>query len=384
MARLDVDIAIVGAGAVGLAATLALAARGREVALIGEVASRRDGRTVALMDGSTRFLDRLGVWDAIAPHGAPLARLTIIDDTGSLLRAPPVSFHAGEIGLAAFGVNVEAATLTRILTEEAARRPGVTLVPSPVEAIAIGPQAVTLACANGPIVARLVVGADGRQSLTRESAGIRSRSWSYPQAAITAILSHDRDHRDTSTEFHTRNGPFTLVPLPGRHASLVWLTEPARARQLSELDDEAIALAAERQAQSLLGAMRLAGPRGCVPMAGLSVERFTAERVAIAGEAAHVFPPIGAQGLNLGLRDAADLVRALDLADDPGDPACLAAYERARRLDVATRTAAVDALNRSLLAGFLPIDMTRSAGLAALSAIGPLRRFVMRQGLGGG
>ena len=228
-----------------------------------------------------------------------------------------------------------------------------------------------------------MAGADGRSSPVREAAGITSRPWDYDQAAVTAILAHDRSHRDTSTEFHTRNGPFTLVPLQGRRSSLVWLTKPDHARRLSAMEPDAFALAVERQAQSMLGRMRLDGPRGLVPMSGLSVDRFTAPRIALLGEAAHVFPPIGAQGLNLGLRDAAALAKALgEPGGDAGGPAGLAAYEASRGPDVRTRTTAVDVLNRSLLAGLMPVDALRGAGLMALASIGPLRRFVMRQGLG--
>jgi 2-octaprenyl-6-methoxyphenol hydroxylase len=130
--------------------------------------------------------------------------------------------------------------------------------------------------------------------------------------------------------------------------------------------------------------MRVAGPRGRVPMSGLSVDRFAAERVVLIGEAAHVFPPIGAQGLNLGLRDVMALRDAVRRAIDPGGDAVIAAYDRARRADVRLRTGAVDALNRTLLADILPADLLRGAGLLALSRIGPLRRVVMRQGLAGG
>jgi 2-octaprenyl-6-methoxyphenol hydroxylase len=128
--------------------------------------------------------------------------------------------------------------------------------------------------------------------------------------------------------------------------------------------------------------MTVAGARGRVPMGGLSVERFGAGRMALIGEAAHVFPPIGAQGLNLGLRDVADLRAALEGAADPGGDGVLAAYDRARRADVRLRTGAVDMLNRTLLTDLVPADLLRGAGLLALSRIGPLRRFVMRQGVG--
>jgi 2-octaprenyl-6-methoxyphenol hydroxylase len=198
------------------------------------------------------------------------------------------------------------------------------------------------------------------------------------------MFSHRREHGDASTEFHTRKGPCTLVPLPGRRSSLVWLLDPTEADKVAGLDAAAFALRVEQRTHSLLGAMTLAGPRGRVPMGGLSVERFAAARMALVGEAAHVFPPIGAQGLNLGLRDVAALCEAVQHAGDPGDAATMARYDAARRTDVRLRTGAVDALNRTLLTDLLPADLLRGAGLLALSRIGPLRRLAMRQGLAGG
>jgi 2-octaprenyl-6-methoxyphenol hydroxylase len=172
--------------------------------------------------------------------------------------------------------------------------------------------------------------------------------------------------------------------MSGRRSSLVWLLEPLEAERIAGLDDPSFAREVERRTHSILGAMTLAGPRGRVPMGGLSVDRFSAARMALIGEAAHVFPPIGAQGLNLGLRDVAALRDAVAGADDPGADAALAAYDRSRQADVRLRTGAVDALNRTLLIDLLPADLMRGAGLLALSRIAPLRRLVMRQGLAGG
>ena len=380
-------VAVVGAGAAGLSLALALARDGVPTALVGRHAPVADGRTVALLDGSVRFLDALGVWPALAPHASPLAELHIVDDTGSLFRPPPARFVATEIGLEAFGWNVESARLVEGLRAEAREAPNLTLFEADAEGFSAGEAQATLTLAGGATLsARLVVGAGGARSRLREAAGIVPRTWSYPQGAVTTILAHARPHRDVSTEFHTRQGPFTLVPLPGGYrSSLVWVMGEGPARRMADLDDAALARAVERQAQAMLGSMRIDGPRGLVPMRGLSLSSPVAPRLALVGEAAHVFPPIGAQGLNLGLRDAAALrdavMRAVEDGRDPGSRAALDAFARGRRLDARLRTTAVDALNRSLLAGLLPVDALRGLGLLAMTTIGPLRRLVMREGV---
>jgi 2-octaprenyl-6-methoxyphenol hydroxylase len=378
------DIAIVGPGSVGTTAALALARAGYTVALIGPAAARRDGRTVALLERSWGLLDELGVTAALASEAAPLAKMRLVDDTGSLFRRPPTEFRASEIGLEQFGWNVETVTLNEALLRAVDGDEAITRFDGAVTDVSASAGAVLVTLTDGArIGARLVVGADGRRSAVRAATGVATREWSYPQTALTTIVRHDRDHRDVSTEFHTRHGPCTTVPLPGRRSSIVWMMAPEEAERHAAMDDKALGLAIEKRTRSILGRMTIDGPRGATPMGGLSVERFTAPRVALVGEAAHVFPPIGAQGLNLGMRDVQSLLDSIS-RDDPGAAGGLAAYEASRQGDVRTRTGAVDALNRSLLADFLPVDFARGFGLLALDTIAPLRRMVMRQGLNPG
>lgn len=380
------DVAVVGAGAAGLTAALTFGREGFRTCLVGEPPAASDGRTVALLDGSVRLLAALGLWPALAADAAPMVRMTLVDDTQSLFRPPPVTFAAGEIGLEAFGWNIANTALLHHLWAALRERGAVVVHGGRATGLSLRADRAVVDLENGgEVEAALAVAADGGHSRLREASGIPVRRWTYPQSALTAILAHDREHRDTSTEFHTRDGPFTLVPLPGRRSSLVWVTRPERGSTLLGLAADDLARAAERQAHSILGAMRLDGPRGLVPLSGLAARRLHGPRLALIGEAAHVLPPIGAQGLNLGLRDVAALRDALvegrRRGRDPGDHATLAAYGRSRGFDLGLRRAAIDGLNRSLLSDFLPVDLARGAGLALLGALGPLRRAVMREGV---
>ena len=400
------EILVAGAGTAGLVAAIALAQSGFATCLVGPLDTRPSARTVALLDGSVRLLENLGLWDAVAPDTAPLAIMRLVDDTGSLFAAPPVDFCAAEIGLEVFGHNIETHRLVAGLADIARKTPGLELVDQRVAKIVFGSQEVSVTCEDGAAFSgKLLVAADGRDSLARRTAPIPARTWSYPQMALTAVLAHARPHHSISTEFHTRAGPCTFVPLPAtadepHRSSLVWMMGEADAQTRNALEDVAFARAVERQAHMVLGTMQVAGARGKFPMAGLMAQRSSAKRLALVGEAAHVFPPIGAQGLNLGLRDVADLVdclTAVSRGDHPFDNVptrmplrldesarledALSRFDRLRRADIATRSFGVDALNRSLLSAFPAMDFLRGAGLVALAHLGPLRRAAMRAGI---
>ncbi|GGD88929.1 2-octaprenyl-6-methoxyphenol hydroxylase [Aureimonas endophytica] len=372
---------MVGGGLAGFSAAIAFAAEGFATALLAPPPGK-DHRSTALLGASVGFLDRLGVVGRLGASAQPLATMRIVDDTGRLLRAPTVEFKAGEIGLAAFGYNVLNSELNAALRARAAElAERLTIVESAARSFAVSEDEVRIDFEGGRVVAALAVAADGRNSLLRREAGIRLRDWHYPQAALVLNFEHDIAHNGVSTEFHTRTGPFTQVPLPGRRSSLVWVERPETAALLVDLKPERLAMTVEEKLHSILGTVRIDGPVQSFPLKGAVAETMTGRRVALIGETAHVFPPIGAQGLNLGLRDAADLARiAATARDDPGRRAVTLRYEAERRQDVLSRTLGVDLLNRSLLAGYLPIQAARSVGLAAMAAFGPLRRFAMREG----
>jgi 2-octaprenyl-6-methoxyphenol hydroxylase len=381
MKTISHDIAVVGAGSAGLATAIALRQAGFDAICAGPAphAAAPDRRTTALLTGSVRFLKRIGVWDAMAAAGEPLRALRLIDRTSRILRAPDTVFEAAEIGEEAFGYNIPNTAITKAMADAL---DGAFLATDGVTAIEPGAADVTLHLAEGPrLQAKLAVGADGRNSLCRRSAGIAVRSWSYDQTAIVCNFSHSRPHGGACTEYHYESGPFTVVPLPGDNSSLVWVARRKEAEALAALSGADFTRALSARLDGLLGTVTDTGPRGAFPLSGLIAKKLTGPRIALVGEAAHVMPPIGAQGLNLGLRDVADLADSISRSEDPGSPDVLARYESARRGDVLTRTYAADLLNRTLISANPLFQLARGAGLMALSMPGPLRRAAMRRGM---
>ncbi|MBR1287619.1 UbiH/UbiF family hydroxylase [Bradyrhizobium sp. AUGA SZCCT0177] len=380
------DTVVIGGGPAGLTAAIALAETGARTALLARRAPYADNRTTALLGASTDLLERLDVWRRCRDQAAALRTMRLVDDTGRLIRAPEVRFSSQEIGLDQFGYNIDNRTLMAALEERAAELSGLTRFDD--EAAAVDPQDAIVAIhtrAGGSLSARLVIGADGRQSLSREAAGIDVKRRDLHQSALTFNISHSRPHKNISTEFHTPHGPCVFVPLPGSRSSVVWVSAAKEAERLMALGDDELSDAAEKQSHSILGSVRVEPGRNLFPLSIESLRQFASHRVALVGESAHVLPPIGAQGLNMGLRDAADIAdiagQALSLGEDPGAPQVLARYQSARRADVASRMFAIDLANRSLLSDFLPVQSLRAVGLHLIGSFGPLRRLAMREGL---
>ncbi len=386
----DPEITIIGGGPIGCLTALCLARTLPETRVIRLITGRRtppeDGRSAALVGRSMAILRELGLEGAFRQNGAPLAGIRIIDVTGRLIRAPTTLFHASDAGQSDFGVSLSTARIVSLLMDAIGQCGQIQVLSLDITAIERSEGGFSLIDdAGSSHHAPFVIAADGQRSLAREAAGIPVRRWSYPQAALTFAVRHVLDHEDISTEFHTADGPFTLVPAGERASTVVWMTQPEQAERLLALDDGVFARAAERVCRSHLGKFTLESARGCYPMGGLMAERFTAPGLALVGETGHAFPPIGAQGMNLGFRDADTLAQACSTAFAAGAQHLtqdhLASWDMGRRRDAGLRTAGVDAFNRSLLSDLLPVAAARSIGLKALGSIAPLRRAVMRAGL---
>lgn len=304
----EFDIAVIGAGPAGQIAAIAMARGGRRVVLVGPEPDGSDRRTTALMDQSLAMMERLGLWQDLKAQAAPLAVMQIIDGTKRLLRAPTVAFRSAEISLDAFGYNIPNAALVSALAASVAAEPLITRKAVAAETIHIGTDAVTIGFDGGEVLtAAFAIGADGRRSKTRDSAGVGVKTWSYPQTAVVMNFAHTLPHQNISTEFHTESGPFTQVPLPGLRSSLVWVVTPKEADRLTSLSTEQLSGEVEARMQSMLGKVTVEDGVQAWPLSGMTARQYGKGRSAFIGEAGHAFPPIGAQGLNLSLRDIAVL-----------------------------------------------------------------------------
>jgi 2-octaprenyl-6-methoxyphenol hydroxylase len=385
MSPFDADAIVIGGGLAGTAAAIAVAQAGLHTIHLAPPAPP-DRRTSALMLPSVDYLQQAGLIEAPETLGHALTQIRIIDATGRLIRAPETLFDAAEAGLDAFGWNFANAPLLERFHAVAATLPNLAIRPLGAASLQRAGDGWTVTLPDGAtLAAPLVVGADGKKSLVREAAGLRSSERPFSQSALVCDLELGRPIGSTSIEFHYPQGPFTLVPAGDNRANLVWIddAEVLRAAQAGG-PEHLLALFAEKS-QRLFGSIAMASSAVVFPLSALSVASAGRDGVVLAGESAHAFPPIGAQGLNLGLRDVADLAAALAEADRtrPGWASAVSAdYARRRTADLARTGTMVDTLFRSLLADMIPAQALRAGGLWALKLAPALRRQAFAIGMG--
>jgi len=393
--RQTTDVLISGGGVAGLAAAAGFGALGLGVICVDPAppvteaaAEGADLRTTALLQPSVALLDRIGLWERLAPHATPLQVMRIVD-AGGEAPEPRVThdFDAADISDRPFGWNLPNWLLLREMVAHLATLPNVSFRPGVgTRRLVTRDSAAIVTLSDGvTVAARLLVAADGRNSPMREALGIGVTTLRYGQKALAFAVTHPKPHHNVSTEIHRSGGPFTLVPLPdldGRPCSaIVWMERGAEVRRLTELDVPSFEAEMSARSAWLYGPLTLASRRTVWPIISQIALRLHGERCALMAEAAHVVPPIGAQGLNMSL---ADLAALLDLAtpETLGSPRMLAQYERRRHADIRMRVFGIDLLNRASMAGSRPLRDLRATGLNALYGVAPVRRGLMRLGMG--
>ncbi|HLS58348.1 MAG TPA: FAD-dependent oxidoreductase [Paracoccaceae bacterium] len=401
MEREYVDILVAGGGVAGLSAAAGLAAAGFSVLCVDPVppvttaeAAGSDLRSTAFLGPSIAYLERAGLWQRLAPHAAPLRVMRLADagETGTLRTV--ADFDAAEIGMELFGYNLPNWLIRREMVAALESLPNARLLaPMRVEAVTPRWNGILARLSDGArVTARLLLAADGRDSTVREALGIPARRWGYGQKALAFTVTAEQPHEGISTEIHRTGGPFTLVPLPDRdglhQAAVIWMETGRKALTLAAMEAPEFDAALNARACGVLGRLALASERRVWPIISQVADRLDGPRTALVAEAAHVVPPIGAQGLNMSLRDIATLVdlarEARDAGRDFGEPALLSRYHRMRHRDILLRVAGIDALNRAAMAEAPRLRDLRRAGLRLLHGLGPLRRGAMRLGLGAG
>ncbi|QIE45750.1 UbiH/UbiF family hydroxylase [Pseudohalocynthiibacter aestuariivivens] len=393
----DVDIVVSGGGVAGLTAAAVFGSAGFSVLCVDPAppvtardADGADLRSTAFLQPARSLLEDAGLWPRLASHAAPLEIMRIVDAGGDLAEPRSVrDFEAVELSDAPFGWNLPNWLLRREMTAHLDSLPNVEFRPgTATEGLLTRMAEARVRLSDGGTVrARLVIAADGRNSPIREAAGISAKVTRYGQKALAFAVTHPIPHGNVSTEIHRSGGPFTLVPLPDYEgmpsSAVVWMEHGPEALRLAALDAPAFEEEMSTRSCHLFGPLTLASRRTVWPIISQVAAQMSAERVALVAEAAHVVPPIGAQGLNMSLGDMR-VLRDLAVAapDRLGDAAMLDAYHRKRHGEVRARVAGIDVLNRASMAGARPLRDARAMGLNAIHAFAPVRKTLMGLGLG--
>ena len=391
----DTDIAIIGGGLNGPALALALAETGLRVTVIDSLAVKTrknagfDGRSYSLALTSTRMLQTIGIWDAVAAQAQPMLEIKVTDGRAGDGPSPMfMHFDHAEIEEGPMGHMVEDRHLRRALLDAVKSAPNITQMSGQtVVSQQADASGITLTLASGKTLrARLAVGADGRSTGTGQRAGIKRIGWDYGQTALVCALEHDLPHHGIAHQFFMPPGPLAILPLTGNRSSIVWSETAQNAAAINALSDTAYLDVLRPRFGSFLGDLSLVGQRYTYPL-GLSLaHEMVAPRVALVGDAAHGVHPIAGQGLNAGLRDVAALAEVIAdtqrRGEDIGSDATLARYQTWRRFDNTTLALATDSFNKLFSNDNPLVRLARDIGMSAVNALPGLRRGFIREAAG--
>jgi 2-octaprenyl-6-methoxyphenol hydroxylase len=395
----DADVIIVGAGINGATLALALASGGITSILVdpqpfeAQLAESFDGRASAISFSTFRQWRTLGVAGALESHAQRIEQILVTDGRppGAAAAAPGAAwlrFDSAEIADRTagepLGYLLDNRRIRVALAASVAATGQRVMAPARVAAIETAPGATTVRLSDGRfLTAPLVVGADGKASRVRQDAGIGVIGWNYDHVGIVSTVALGRDHQGVAYEHFLPTGPFAILPLTERRASLVWTETPKKGAALKAARPEVFEAYLRRRFGAFLGEVRLSGPVFTYPLGLQIAESLTGPRMALVGDAAHSIHPIAGQGLNAGLKDVAALaevlVDAVRLGEDPGSEAVLARYARWRSVDNLGVSIATDVFNRLFSNNHPVVRAARGAGMALVNRIGPARRLFMTE-----
>ncbi len=384
------ELLVVGGGLSGLTLGVACAQCGLDVIVVDRedpataLSEPFDGRTTAIAFGSRQVLAGIGLWPLVAAEAEPILEIRVADGSAPLF----LHYDHRDIGSDPMGWIVENRTLRRGLIDRARSLPTLRhLAPLAVNGVSYDREGATAVLADGRRVsARLVAAADGKASPVREAAGIGTIGWRYRQAGIVCTVRHAEPHRGVAVEHFLPAGPFAILPLTDRRSSIVWTEREDKVEGLLALDRDGFTAELRRRFGDFLGEVTVEGRIWSYPLSLLHAKSYTAPRLALVGDAAHVIHPIAGQGWNLGIRDIAALAELVvdhrRLGLDIGAPALLAAYERRRRADNLLLAAVTDGLNRLFSNDLPPLALLRDLGLGLVNRLPPVKRLLMRHAMG--
>ncbi|MEE9426951.1 MAG: FAD-dependent monooxygenase [Paracoccaceae bacterium] len=397
MAKEQFDIVVSGGGLAGLTAAAAFGHAGYSVLLLDPAPPAKpnevdtsDLRSTAYLQPARYLLKEIGLWSSVADFAVPLETLRIVDCIGE----PPKlreerAFQAAELGDAALGWNLLNWLTVQKFRSYLAKQPNVEMrLGQGFSGLLARTSAAIVTLTDGSQVStKLVIGADGRDSTVRKSVGIGVKTTRYGQKSLAFTASHTRPHNNVSTEIYHLGGPFTVVPLAdvkGQSASaIVWMNDGRRSLELAQMPVKEFNVEMNRRSAGLFGPMELISQRAVWPIVTQLADKLATERTALVAEAAHVLPPIGAQGLNTSLNDISALLHAAKAFPDAlGERQMLDSYAHARLPDIKKRAKAIDLFNRVTRSGATGPQTLRLFGLKAAHDIAPIRQALMRAGMG--
>lgn len=386
---LDFDIVIIGGGLVGASLAAALKDSDLKLALVESAPPPQlpadpndwDARIYAFTPGNAQFLHECGAWQRLdMARVQQVEAMRVFGDTGAKL-----DFSAYQLGAPELAFILESRLLQDALWQTLREQENLTMLhPAQCAALAIDSDAAHLTLRDGrEVKAKLVVGADGRDSWVRHQTLMPEVPTPYNQHGVVANFTIGKAHRGIAYQWFTEDGILALLPLPGRRISIVWSVSPEKSAELLALTPAELCARVATASNHVLGALELITPPAAFPLRVLNLAHITQPRLALVGDAAHNVHPLAGQGVNLGLRDARELAHTLRQrgALDCGNLALLRRYEKARQEDILSMQLTTDALKHLFVNSNPLLRLLRNVGLSATNAVTPLKKMLARHAL---